>query len=158
MNLYHGTNIDFREIDLKKSRIAKDFGQGFYLSENYQQAYEMAIHKTKQEGGVPIVQSYFFDEKLFDAPKELKILKFEGYTEKWVRFIIQNRDNKTSVPTHNYDIVVGPIADDTVGLQLFQYRKHYINIENLIENLKFKKLTMQYFFGTAKAIENLKRI
>lgn len=32
MKLYHGTNIDFAEIDLKKSKLNIDFGQGFYLS------------------------------------------------------------------------------------------------------------------------------
>ncbi len=32
MILYHGTNLDFAEIDLKKSKPNKDFGQGFYLS------------------------------------------------------------------------------------------------------------------------------
>lgn len=32
MILYHGTNADFDEIDLLKSKPNKDFGQGFYLS------------------------------------------------------------------------------------------------------------------------------
>ena len=32
MILYHGTNIDFPEIDLAKSKVGKDFGVGFYLT------------------------------------------------------------------------------------------------------------------------------
>lgn len=32
MKLYHGTNIDFKKIDITKSKPNKDFGQGFYLS------------------------------------------------------------------------------------------------------------------------------
>ena len=31
MILYHGTNVDFDEIEIKKTRNYKDFGQGFYL-------------------------------------------------------------------------------------------------------------------------------
>jgi len=42
MILYHGTNLDFAEIDLKKSKPNKDFGQGFYLSREYAQAMDIA--------------------------------------------------------------------------------------------------------------------
>ena len=35
MILYHGTNQDFGDIDLAKSKPNKDFGQGFYLSREY---------------------------------------------------------------------------------------------------------------------------
>jgi len=45
MILYHGTNADFGDIDLTKSKPNKDFGQGFYLSCEYTQAMDMA--KTK---------------------------------------------------------------------------------------------------------------
>lgn len=42
MILYHGTNADFGDIDLTKSKPNKDFGQGFYLSREYNQAMDMA--------------------------------------------------------------------------------------------------------------------
>ena len=45
MILYHGTNADFGEIDLRKSKPNKDLGQGFYLSREYAQAMDMAILK-----------------------------------------------------------------------------------------------------------------
>ena len=38
MILYHGTNADFGEIDLRKSKPNQDFGQCFYLSRAYAQA------------------------------------------------------------------------------------------------------------------------
>ena len=54
MILYHGTNQDFSEIDLRKSKPNKDFGQGFYLSREYAQAMGMAKIKVEQlETGVP---------------------------------------------------------------------------------------------------------
>ena len=34
MKLYHGTNIDFSDIDFKKCKPNKDFGRGFYLTDN----------------------------------------------------------------------------------------------------------------------------
>lgn len=38
MKLYHGTNKGFNQIDLSKSEPCKDFGPGFYLSDNLMQA------------------------------------------------------------------------------------------------------------------------
>lgn len=48
MKLYHGTNIDFFEIDFKKCKPNKDFGCGFYLTDIKQQAVDMAISKLKR--------------------------------------------------------------------------------------------------------------
>lgn len=46
MILFHGSNTSFNEIDLTKSLPNKDFGRGFYLSDNYEQAEEMAKFKV----------------------------------------------------------------------------------------------------------------
>lgn len=154
MNLYHGTNTPFEHIELAKSRPNKDFGKGFYLSADLQQATEMAEHKCLQEGGLPIVQTYQFDEHLLTG-ETLKVLRFDCYCEEWVRFILKNRTNRASEPCHNYDIVVGPIADDKVGVQLFRYLNKYISIKELIANLQYKRMTEQYFFGTEQAIKHL---
>ena len=57
MKLYHGTNIDFFEIDFKKCKPNKDFGCGFYLTDIKQQAVDMAIRRAKfEDKGSPVVQ------------------------------------------------------------------------------------------------------
>ena len=56
------------------------------------------------------------------------------------------------------NIVIGPIADDTVGLQMRRLMQGYIDIERMVEELRFHKPAIQYFFGTEKAIRYLKRI
>ena len=59
MKLYHGTNIVFDKIDLQKSKPNKDFGQGFYLSPDYDQALNMANIKTEQlQEGEPTVMEF----------------------------------------------------------------------------------------------------
>ena len=63
-----------------------------------------------------------------------------------------------SQPAHSYDIVVGPIADDTVGLQMRRLMQGYIDIERMVEELRFHKPAIQYFFGTEKAINYLQKI
>ena len=157
MKLFHGTNVEFDVIELNKSRPNKDFGKGFYLSADKNQAMEMAEHKRLQEGGVPVVQTYSFDEALL-SNGELRVLYFDRYSEEWVKFILMNRTNRTGICCHNYDVIIGPIADDKVGVQLFRYLSQYISLRELIDNLKYKHMTMQYFFGTDKAIHYLTRI
>ena len=48
MILYHGSNISIDKIDLEMSKPNKDFGKGFYLSEDETQAIEMAKFKSIQ--------------------------------------------------------------------------------------------------------------
>lgn len=73
MRLFHGTNIDFKEIDFQKCKPNKDFGKGFYLTDIKQQALDMAVRRTKFSScGSPIVQEYEFAESLLSS-KELKV-------------------------------------------------------------------------------------
>ena len=63
------------------------------------------------------------------------------------------------VPAHTYDIVIGPIADDTVGVQIRRFIMGYLSASALVEELRFRgDHAVQYFFGTQKAVELLKRI
>ena len=71
MILYHGTNADFGEIDLRKSKPNKDFGQGFYLSREYTQAMAMAKTKVEQlETGITF-QYFFGTERAIKTLKRL---------------------------------------------------------------------------------------
>ncbi len=157
MKLYHGTNEAFSEIDLSKSKPNKDFGQGFYLSAEYEQALNMAkIKIEQQQHGSPIVMKFEVDETDMNA---LRILRFNDYSRQWAEFILANRKNVTNKPIHDYDIVVGPIANDRVGVQLWKFENQLIDLDTLVRKLKYMKgLTIQYFFGTEKALSILKRV
>jgi len=159
MKLYHGSNVSIEEIDLKRARRGKDFGQGFYLSADYNQAMMMAERTVdREEWGEPLLTSYQFDDSVLFKPSELKVKVFEGYSREWAEFIMMNRRNKTLQQAHEYDIVYGPIADDKVGLQISRYQLQYIPMEELIRQLSFIRPTFQYFFGTEQAILLLHKI
>lgn len=159
MKLYHGSNMSIEEIDLKRGRRGKDFGQGFYLSPDRQQAQQMAERTVdREEAGEPTLTIYQFDDSILSNPLDLKVKVFEGYTREWAEFIMMNRRNKTHEQAHDYDIVYGPIADDKVGLQLSRYQLQYIPMEELIRQLSFIRPTFQYFFGTERAIHLLRKI
>ncbi|MDE6034132.1 MAG: DUF3990 domain-containing protein [Muribaculaceae bacterium] len=155
MKLFHGSNQYINQVDLTKSRPFKDFGQGFYLSDDENQAIQLAKIKTAISGGEPCVSSFEFDKDgLFESDLNIKI--FEDYSEEWVEFIILNREGANE-STH--DFVYGPIADDKVGLQLRQFKNGSIDKSSLIERLKYTKgITFQYFFGTTRALKYLKRV
>ena len=157
MRLYHGTNMYFEEIDLTKSKPNKDFGRGFYLSTDYNQALNMAEIKVEQlRFGKPTILEFEIDEKDMAS---LKTLRFDRYNEEWAEFIIANRKNLTSFPVHDFYIVIGPIANDRVGIQLWRYENQQINLSTLVERLQFMKgITIQYFFGTERAVALLNRI
>jgi len=158
IKLYHGSTLNIEHIDLTKSRPNKDFGQGFYLSADYQQAWRMGEFKALTEGGTAVMNTYLFDESLMNFG-DLKVLTFDGYTREWSEFIFLNRNNKTTEPAHDYDIVYGPIANDRVGLQISKYDAGDITLEQLLENLKYMKgITFQYYFGTERAISKLQKI
>ena len=160
LKLYHGSNVVIDKIDLCRSRKGKDFGCGFYFNPNKAQAMEMAVRTSQRmQEGEPVVNAYLFDDSLLSSECTLLSVKiFEDYSVEWAEFILKNRKNMASQPAHSYDIVVGPIANDTVGLQMRRFIQGYIDIERMIKELRFQKPAIQYFFGTEKAISYLKKI
>ena len=158
MILFHGSNVPIEIIDLSNSRPAKDFGRGFYLSEDKEQAIGMAESKVAFLGGEPIVTSFEFDES-FLSSNNLKVKLFDSYTEEWARFVYDNRENYTDKPIHQYDIIYGPIANDRVGAQIRNFKNGNIDIEELINRIKYLKgITFQYYFGTEAAIKTLHKL
>lgn len=157
--LYHGSNVAIEKIDLSRSKRGKDFGQGFYLNVNPDQAKAMAIRTTRfLNEGKPTLSCFEFDEE--EATKKgMNIKIFLDYSVEWAEFVVMNRKNNSETQAHPYDIVIGPIADDTVGVQIRRYIMGYLSASALVEELRFRgNHAIQYFFGIPKAVELLKRI
>ena len=148
MILYHGSNVAIEKIELGKSKPYKDFGKGFYLSENEEQAMEMARFKSLIFGGEPTISK--FD---FDPTANLRVKIFEGYSEEWADFVFANRDR---ADVEKYDIVYGPIANDKIGLQIRKFKDGSIDKAEFLNRLKYMKgVTYQFYFGTEEAIKHL---
>ena len=158
MILYHGSNVSFDEIDLAKSLPNKDFGKGFYLSDNSEQAEEMAKFKVFISGGSIMVQKYQVEDSIL-SDATLKVKVFKDYTKEWAEFVLANRNNNSDIPVHDYDVVYGPIANDKVGMQIRKYKDGAIDFEEFLHRLRYMKgITFQYFFGTEQAIGKLKKL
>ena len=156
MKLYHGSNVEIEYVDLSRGRRGKDFGKGFYANPDYMQAVEFCSNVVRREGsGIPTVTSFEFDES---ALERLNVKRFEGYSKEWAEFILMNRNNISDKPAHDFDIVLGPIADDGVGTQIRRLSRGFITFDAFLEELKYSKVSIQYFFGTEKALKFLKKI
>ena len=156
MKLYHGSNVEIEYVDLSRGRRGKDFGKGFYANPDYMQAVEFCSNVVRREGsGIPTVTSFEFDES---ALERLNVKRFEGYSKEWAEFILMNRNNISDKPAHDFDIVIGPIADDGVGTQIRRLSRGFITFDAFLEELKYSKVSIQYFFGTEKALKYLRKI
>ena len=153
MILYHGSIVNIERIDLQKSKPNKDFGRAFYLSANYDQALEMAQFKAEFAELPPVVNVYRFDEKLL---QEFKYKRFETYTEEWAHFVYNHRTEPEGRTLHEYDVVFGPIANDTIGAQITRFKQGYISFEQFLQRIQYPKgITFQYAFCTQRAIDKL---
>lgn len=164
MILYHGTNVYFEEIDLSKCDDLKDFGKGFYTTTLYDQAVLWAKRKAKRFGGNPIVNVYEIDDK-FMRNKEFQIKAFKKPTKNWALFIVNNRSHSLADFSSElcnrdlkYDIVYGPVADDTLTTLIKRFEIGFISASTLINEMKYAKPNDQYTFHSVSACNLLKRI
>lgn len=160
MRLYHGTDAFFEKPDLTKCRPFKDFGRGFYLSPDLAVAKRMADRcalRSEWQGAPRYVYVYDFDETKLAG---VKVRRFDPVVdESFARFVMANRQTRTQSADHNrdnrYDIVIGLIADDKMGVLFRRFEDGEVTLDYLINELKFKKLTLQYSFHTNKALSLL---
>lgn len=143
--VYHGSSQIVESPEIRISKFNKDFYFGFYCTVIKEQAQRWAIRYGNK--GYINFYEYF-------PNKDLKICKFEEMTEEWLDFIVACRVGKP----HDYDIVEGPMADDTI----YNYIQNFIDGKYsraaFWELAKFKYPTHQISFHTARALDTLKFI
>lgn len=154
MILYHGTNEDIETIDLTKGLRHKDFGNGFYVTPDKATAIRMAKKKARLFGGTATLITYEMDDTVFRSDLKIKIFPEKACVE-WLLFVDANRDRKNETPIHDFDIVIGPIANDGVVLQLTNYREGIYSPEEVARLLQDRYLDQQYYFGTERALSFL---
>lgn len=142
MLLYHASKkiVEFPEV--RKTKYTKDFSWGFYCTNNYKQAVRWA----NRGEGTPIINIYNYVEN-----DGLSILRFDEMTNEWLDFIAKCRKGDL----HHYDIVEGPMADDTVWNYVNDFLYGEISREQFWALAKFKYPTHQISFHTLAAIDCL---
>ncbi len=165
--LYHGTISEIEKIDVTRGRGNKDFGKGFYMVVSKKQAvgmmhkkYREAVRRSRNK------KSADYDEKLYqisidtEFAQSLKVKVFKRANEEWLDFVLLCRE-KGGVP-HDYDLVIGPTADDDTMLCLKAYwdglygRVGSLSAKKiLLTNLEPENLGIQYYVGKQDVVEKL---
>ena len=140
---------------MAKGRKFLDFGNGFYLSGEKNQAENRAKSAVLFfEEGEPTVNVYEWENKNLAG---LKVLRFPDANIEWLDFVLANRQGNVT-PSEKYDIVIGPTANDKTILVIDQYMSgmfdHLENPKNMVIQLfQPQKLATQYLFATGKSLE-----
>ncbi len=169
VTLYHGTIHDLDKIDVTRGRFFKDFGRGFYATEEYEHAVSIAkrnrgveLERTslmEKQHDIPIyVYSYEFDTSHLAT---LHVKRFENPSVDWVSFVVRNRSERNYV--HGYDIVIGATANDDTRITIQQYLIGAFGepgsdeaIDGFLKRIKPEKLPSQWLFATQTAAAVLK--
>ena len=151
MQLYHGSNAAVKEPHLLAGRRNLDFGQGFYTTSDFEQAAAWARRKVMLRGvGGPVVTCYEVDE---NSLSQLRTLRFEKADRAWLDYIVGYRRG-IALPD-DYELVIGPVANDQTTQTLTLYLDGYINADNALDRLLTQRLKDQYAFRTAAGIAML---
>lgn len=150
--VYHGSIDEVVNPEIRQPNRSLDYGSGFYTTTSYEQVKRWVERRMKDKGvAIGYVNIYELDEKLV---KNMKSLFFEKPTEEWVSFVMRNRTERNFI--HDYDVVYGPVADDSVYTQFALYEGGIISLPTLIHELKTYKLVDQYLFHTEKSLLAIK--
>ena len=143
MEIYHGSNVCVSKPQILSNGHYKDFGYGFYCTNFERQAKRWALTKR----GEHIVNVYSYTED-----NRLNICRFSEMSETWLDFIVACRSGKE----HDFDIVEGPMADDTIWDYIEDFTAGNISREAFWVLVKFKYPTHQIVFCTEKAVKTLR--
>ena len=147
MKLYHGSTLIVKRPNLRQGRANTDYGKGFYTTVDFEQA----VRRNRAGKGKAIVSVYEVNNDLFHL-QDLNVMEYHGATKQWLDFVVANR---RFAPLHNYDIVLGPVANDNLYATISLYENGELSAEAAVVQLKTHVLFNQVSFHTKKALAQL---
>lgn len=151
ITLYHWGLEIIERPEIRESNRTLDFGKGFYLTSSESQACDWVKRRISDEAIAGFISIYGFS--ISAAQKALKVKIFDSPSDEWLDFVMSNR--KIDGFAHDYDIVVGPVANDKVYTAFALYESGTISRDILRAELKTYRLVDQYLFHTAAALDYL---
>lgn len=151
MEIYHGSNMKVERPEIRENLRALDFGPGFYMTSSQAQAEKWArVVTRRRRKGEATLNIY---ELLMEKLDNLNVLKFDSANGDWLDFVVANR--KEIVIVSGYDLVIGPVANDSTLPVIDDYMDGVYTKEQAIERLLPQNLTDQYAFLTPASLELL---
>lgn len=143
MILYHGSNVTVQKPVVLTNGRYKDFGYGFYCTNHKQQAIRWALSRR---------DSHIVNEYTCEINEDLSVLIFDKTDDAWLDFVANCRNGVS----HFYDIVEGPMANDTIWNYVEDFIAGNITRAAFWELAKFSHPTHQIVFCTERALKSLR--
>ena len=105
---------------------------------------------------MPVVTEFEFDLQSA-VSAGLKVKQFEKPDREWALFVMANRRQDGNEFHHDYDIVIGPVADDRMARLFGLYDMEIIDLDAVVAGLIYKDLNSQYFFATEQSLKYIIR-
>lgn len=152
--LFHGSTLVVEKPLVDYGRPELDFGPGFYLTHDREQAERWAQTKAgRMRGGQAILNIYRFDEKAFSEQLVYQRLVFANYNQEWLDFIADSRKGRS--PWQDLDWIEGGVANDSVISTVDAYVDGFISAEQAIGQLVNERLRHQVCIRNQSIIEQL---
>ena len=154
MTVYHGGFSEVSEPKILKLSHPTDFGSGFYVTTDYDQAKRWSlIKKDRFHYERAIVSLFEMDNAIFRT-NDLKSKVFHKADEEWLDFVLANRQDIHF--SYDYDVVMGAVANDNVYASLNLYEEGFLGKKDLLEELMTWKYVDQICFHTEQALCHLR--
>jgi len=169
ITIYHGTTYDFTEIDPRKGKPFKDFGQGFYTTQSHDHALSIADRNRRIEleriaayGRTENVKLFVY-KYAFSMPdlEKIRVLRFDNPNADWVDFVVKNRTERKV--KHGYDLIIGKTANDDTRITIQNYLFGAYGepgtpkaVKVFLEQIKVEKLPIQWMFATTRSTNLLR--
>ena len=152
--LHHGTDQTFDTPRWDMGSERRDFGRCFYTTYSRKMADDWAKYKSQEGGG--ITYHYVIDFTKM-ASCNLRIMRYEA-NEEWAKFVYNNRYNKR-FRRPQYDIIIGPLADNGLSDQFSKIKKEGKTFEEIAPLIEYTKYSaVQVCFCSDNALQLLRRI
>lgn len=140
--LYHGATVQVTNPLTHVGRKDLDFGPGFYLTNDREQAVKWAFTKAgRKPGSDAVLNSYSFSVQHFNENGEYRTKIFPEYNIEWLDFIAKSRKNMK--PWEGYDWIEGGIANDRVISTVDAYIDGYMSADQAMDKLVNQHLRHQ---------------
>jgi hypothetical protein len=151
MKIYHGTNVVIEKPEIMNRFKTLDFGEGFYTTENEDQARDFAVKVCERRSPMlyPIVNCYEFNDDI----DHFSILTFDTPDENWLDFVVERR--KGISLDHKYDLIIGQVANDDVFGTIILYESGQLDKGSAIKRFKVKQLYNQVVFCNEYVLSRL---
>ena len=150
MIVYHGSNQVVEMPDIYHSYRSLDFGKGFYVTTNREQALKWAKRKSVVYSSE---KSYINVYEMQDIPNDLSVKTFDDDLTEWIDFVCNCRDGNNDYL--DYDIIIGKVADDKVFRVVDMYHSGIWDINRALKEISVYPTYDQIAFISQKSIDKI---